>query len=149
VANGKYTIDLPVSIQNIWTYISDIDQWASSIPGYVSHEISNEKQSTWAIKGDLGLMKKTAKLQVDITEWLEPTKVSFTFKSLAEDFVGKGYYEAEVLDDQLTRITGYLEIDPEAKGAMGSMQKSILKKFVPRTAKEMATAVAGQIMQQQ
>jgi carbon monoxide dehydrogenase subunit G len=145
MANSKHTIELPVSIDKIWTYISDIDNWAGTVPGYEHHEILNEKQSTWAIKGDLGIMKKTAKLQVDITEWIEPTKVVFHFKSLAEDFVGSGCYEAMALDDRHTRITGKLDLDPEAKGPMATMQKTVLKKFVPKTTKDITTAVAEQI----
>jgi carbon monoxide dehydrogenase subunit G len=146
MANGKYTIELPVSIKKVWTYINDIDNWAASVPGYEKHEIVNEKQSTWAIKGDLGLMKKTAKLRVDITESIEPTKVAFDFKSLSDDFVGKGHYEAEALDDGHTRITGHLELEPEGtKGPMASMQKTILKKFVPKTTKDITIAVADQI----
>lgn len=146
MANGKHSIELPVSIQDIWNYISDIDQWATTVPGYVSHEIVNDKQSTWAIKGDMGILKKTANLKVEITEWLEPKKVAFQFKSLSNDFVGNGQYEAEALDDSHTRITGHLEIEPEAtKGPMASMQKTVLKKFVPKTTKDITTAVADEI----
>ncbi|MGM0901906.1 MAG: CoxG family protein [Bacillota bacterium] len=146
MANGKHTIELPFSIEKIWNYISDIENWAATVPGYENHEIVNEKQSTWAIKGDLGLMKKTANLQVDITEWIEPTKVVFHFKSLAEDFVGNGRYEAQALDDSHTRITGYLELEPEeTKGPMATMQKTVLKKFVPKTTKDITHAVAEKI----
>ena len=109
MANGKHSIELPISIQEIWNYISDIDKWATTVPGYESHEIVNEKQSTWAIKGDMGILKKTAKLKVEITEWVEP------------------------------------KIEPEAKGPMASMQKTVLKKFVPKTTKDMTTAVVNEV----
>ncbi|WP_203554010.1 SRPBCC family protein [Bacillus sp. B15-48] len=147
MASGKHTMDLQVSIHKMWTYISDINRWAPTIPGYVSHEIVNEKQSKWAIKGDLGLMKKTANLQVDIKQWEEPKKVSFDFKSLSGDFVGNGSYEAVALGDNHTHITGYLVIEPEARGPMAAMQKTILKKFVPNITKEITIAVAEQIVE--
>jgi carbon monoxide dehydrogenase subunit G len=146
MANGKHTIELPVSIEKVWTYIRDIDNWAATVPGYEEHEIVNEKQSTWAIKGDMGILKKTAKLQVEINEWVEPKKVAFQFRSLSEDFVGKGHYEADVIDNNHTRITGYLEIETvSTKGPLATMQKTVLKKFVPKTTKDITTAVANQI----
>ncbi len=146
MANAKHIIELQVPIEKIWAYISEIDNWATSVPGYVSHEILNETQSTWAIKGDMGIIKKTAKIQVEITEWNEPKKVSFTFKSLSGDFAGNGHYKAEAINDNRTRITGYLLIEPEnTKGPLATAQKTVLKKFVPRTTKEMTTAVAEQL----
>ena len=144
---GKHSIELSMSIEEIWAYISDINAWASSVPGYVSHEIMNDKQSEWAIKGDMGILKKTANLQVEITEWTEPCVVAFQFKSISGDFSGSGRYEAEAIADNRTRITGFLEIKPEAtSGPMATMQNKILKKFVPKTTKEMTDAVAGQII---
>jgi hypothetical protein len=44
------------------------------VPGYIEHNILSTTQSTWAFKGDLGFMKKTVKLQMDIKEWNEPSE---------------------------------------------------------------------------
>ncbi len=146
MANAKHLIELPVPIEKIWAFISEIDNWATTVPGYVSHEILNDKQSIWAIKGDMGIIKKTAKIKVEITEWVEPKKVSFTFKSISGDFTGKGHYKAEAIDENRTQVIGYLLIEPEnTKGPLATAQKTVLKKFVPKTTKEMTTAVAQQI----
>jgi len=143
--NGSHTIELPVSIQNIWGFVSDMDKWAPLVPGYIEHQILSERQSTWSFKGDLGFMKKTVKLQIDIKEWIEPTKVTFDLKGLSDNFVGNGYFEAEAIDDNNTKMTGYLDIT--AKGAMGPMINTILKNFVPQTAKELSEAIANKIVE--
>lgn len=147
MANGKHTIEIPQSSQEIWNFISDINKWAPLVPGYIDHEILNDRQSTWFIKGDLGFMKKKVNLKIDITEWIEPTKVTFDLTGLSDDLTGNGYFEAEVIDDNHTRITGYLDI--EAKGAVGpmvTMTNTVLKKFVPQTAKDLTNAVANKIV---
>jgi len=141
--NGIHTIELPVPIDRIWDFVSDMNKWAPLVPGYIEHEILSERQSTWAFKGDLGFMKKTVKLKIDIKEWIEPTKVTFDLSGLSDNFGGNGYFEAEAVNANTTKMTGYLDIT--AKGAMGPMVNSILKSFVPKTAQELTEAIAGKI----
>ncbi len=140
--NGIHTIELPVAIDKIWNF-SDMNKWAPLVPGYIEHEILSDRQSTWAFKGDLGFMKKKVKLKIDIKEWIEPTKVTFDLTGLSDNFGGNGYFEAETVDDNTTKMTGYLDIT--AKGAMGPMVNTILKTFVPKTAQELSEAIANRI----
>lgn len=140
---GTHTVELDVGIEQIWEFVSDMDKWAPLVPGYIEHEIINENQSTWTFKGDIGIMQKTVKLQIDITEWREPTLVTFDLTGLNENFGGNGYFEAEAIDDNKTKMTGNLDIT--AKGMMGPMINTILKNFVPKTAEELTEAVANKI----
>lgn len=140
---GTHTVELDVGIQDIWNFVSDMDRWAPLVPGYIEHEIISENQSTWTFKGDIGIMQKTVKLQIDITEWDEPTTVTFDLTGLNENFAGNGYFEAESISEEKTKMTGHLDIT--AKGMMGPMINAILKNFVPKTAEELTEAVAGQI----
>lgn len=140
---GTHTIELDVGINQIWEFVSDMDKWAPLVPGYIEHEIINENQSTWTFKGDIGIMQKTVKLQIDITEWREPTLVTFDLTGLNENFGGDGYFEAEAIGDDKTKMTGHLDIT--AKGMMGPMINTILKNFVPKTAEELTEAVGNKI----
>jgi len=140
---GTHTVELDVGIEQIWEFVSDMDKWAPLVPGYIEHEIINENQSTWTFKGDIGIMQKTVKLQIDITEWREPTLVTFDLTGLNENFAGNGYFEAEAIDANKTKMTGNLDIT--AKGMMGPMINTILKNFVPKTAEELTNAVAEKI----
>lgn len=143
--NGTHTIELPVPIENIWDLVSDMNKWAPLVPGYIEHEIISDKQSTWKFKGDLGFMKKTVKLQIDIKEWIEPTKVTFDLKGLSDNFTGGGYFIAEKITDASTKMTGHLDIT--AGGMMGAMVNTILKNFVPDTAKELTEAIGAEILE--
>lgn len=142
--SGTHEVVLDLSIDKIWDFVSEMDKWAPLVPGYIEHEIINDKQSTWTFKGDIGIMQKTVKLQVDIKDWIEPTTVTFDLTGLNENFAGNGYFEAEALSDNQTKMTGNLDIT--AKGMMGPMINAILKNFVPDTAKDLTDRIAEEIV---
>ncbi|OCA85910.1 carbon monoxide dehydrogenase [Bacillus sp. FJAT-27225] len=143
MASGVHSVDLEVPIEKVWSFVSSINNWAPLVPGYIEHEIISDKESTWAFKADLGFMKKTVKLKVDITKWEEPNHVTFDLTGLSEKFLGNGYFEAEKLNENSTRMTGCLDII--ARGAKAPMINSILKNSVPQTAEEFTLAVANKI----
>ncbi|WP_368654592.1 CoxG family protein [Ornithinibacillus sp. 4-3] len=143
MSTGTYVTELEAPINEIWDFVSDMDKWAPLVPGYIAHEIINDKQSTWVFKGDIGIIQKTVKLQIDITEWKEPNRISFNLTGLNENFKGNGYFEAEANLDSTTKMTGNLDIT--AKGMMGPLINPILKNFVPKTAQELTKAVANKI----
>ena len=142
---GTHTVELPLNIATIWDFVHDMNNWAPLVPGYIEHEILNDRQSTWVFKGDLGFMKKKVKLQIDIKEWNEPSEVLFDLKGLSDNFNGGGYFKAEVIDEQTTNMSGHLDIT--AAGMMGPMINQILVKFVPQTAEELTTAIAEKILE--
>lgn len=140
---GIHDIELDLPISTIWEFVSVMDKWAPLVPGYISHEIINDRQSTWTFMGDIGIMKKKVSLKIDITEWIEPSTVKFNLTGINENFAGEGYFLAEALGEQRTKMTGSLDI--AAKGVMGPMINSILKTFVPKTTTDLAEAIANRI----
>ena len=141
--HGIHEIELDLPISTIWEFVSDMDKWAPLVPGYISHEIINERQSTWTFLSDIGIMKKKVSLKIDITEWTEPSTVKFNLTGINENFAGEGYFIAEMLGEQRTKMTGCLNIT--AKGVMGPMINTILKTFVPQTTTDLAEAIANRI----
>ncbi|ASK62546.1 carbon monoxide dehydrogenase [Virgibacillus phasianinus] len=141
--NGIYQLELDIPIKNVWFFVSDMNNWAPLVPGYMEHTILNARQSTWDFKGDIGFMQKKVSLQIDITKWQKPTTVTFDLKGLNENFKGDGYFRAEAITSGKTRMTGYMNIN--AKGMMGPMINSFLKSFVPKTTKELTEAVGEKV----
>jgi carbon monoxide dehydrogenase subunit G len=132
------SIDLP--IEKVWSFVKDMDNWAPLIPGYISHKKFNDRLSTWEFYQDIGILKKKISLMVTIREWIPPNKVTFDLKGLNEKFTGNGYFLAESLGANKTKVTGYLEIN--AEGAMGKVVNKILKTSIPKTAQEITSAIA-------
>jgi carbon monoxide dehydrogenase subunit G len=140
---GKHQICLELPIEVIWSFVKDMDNWAPLVPGYIRHEKINDRQSKWEFKEGAGILKKKIRLIITIKEWLEPTKVTFDLKGINENFSGEGYFEAEALDKNTTRMTGYLDI--LAGGAMGPVVNAVLKTSVPKMGEEMTIAIAAKL----
>lgn len=142
---GTHTVELPVNIETVWDFVQDMNKWAPLVPGYIDHKILNERQSTWSFNGDLGFMKKLVNLKVDIKEWKEPTQVTFNLTGISDNFIGGGYFLAEAIDQNRTKMSGHLDIT--AKGMMVSIINQVLASFVPKTATELTNAIAAKIVE--
>ncbi|RNB56866.1 SRPBCC family protein [Brevibacillus gelatini] len=140
---GIHDIELPLPIGTVWKFVSVLENWVPLVPGYISHEVIDERRVTWTFTGDIGIMKKEINLQVDITEWNEPTEVKFTLTGINENFSGEGYFQAEALGEARTKMTGFLDIT--AKGLKAPMVNSILKSHVPQLTTDLAEAVASRM----
>ncbi|GAB3053046.1 hypothetical protein GCM10027286_15650 [Virgibacillus ainsalahensis] len=145
--NAVHQIELDIPIETVWSFVSDINNWAPLMPGYKAHEIIDDRQSRWKLHGDIGVMQKSVYLTVNITEWQEPTKVSFEVSGLQENIKGNGYFTAKALHESKTQMTGSLGI--RAKGMMGHMVNPVLKTFVPRKGKELTEAIAAQMLKRE
>ncbi|MGN7479518.1 CoxG family protein [Solibacillus silvestris] len=142
---GTHSVTVPLNIQTIWKFVQDMNNWAPLVPGYIEHEIINDRESTWAFKGDLGFMKKTVKLKIDITEWNEPSGVIFDLTGISDNFKGGGYFKAEAVNENETIMSGNLDIT--AGGMMGPMINQILVKFVPQTAQDLTDAIVAKVIE--
>jgi len=87
------TAELPVPV--IWDYVREMDNWAPFLRGYQSHEKQSDVDSTWILKGDVGMVTRTVKFQVHIDEWGEPSLVRFSLKGLNEPMEGGGEFRLE------------------------------------------------------
>lgn len=141
--SGIHEIELDVSRSDIWDFISKIHKWAPLVPGYIEHEMINDRQSTWTIKGDFGIVQKTVKLQVDITEWNEPDCVTFNLSGLNEDIIGNGYFKIKYNSNIKTKMIGHLNLS--AKGVVGALINAILNDFVPQMVTELTVAIGNKI----
>lgn len=141
--NGMKEMQVAASVQDVWTFLRDINQWAPLIPGYIEHEAISDQEFTWKFRADLGMMQRNIVMQVDLKEWLENEKVSFDLNGLNESLEGSGYFELAEESADATRLIGYLDI--AGKGMMGSVMNSMMKNYVPQTVGELTEAVARKI----
>jgi len=141
--SGKHQVELQLPITEIWNFVKDMDNWAPLIPNYIYHEKLTDRKSIWEFKSDFGLIKTKMNFLIDIKEWNEPTRVSFELKSKNERFTGKGYFEAQEIQQQKTRLTGFLEV--QANGKLGPTVNSKLETALPQYVEEMAQAISTKL----
>src|SRR5262245_29327758 len=74
-----------------------MDHWAPFLTGYQSHEKQSDTESVWTLKGDVGVLARTLRFRVLVTEWAGPERVGFSLKGLNEPMTGEGAFRIEVL----------------------------------------------------
>ncbi|EGQ26859.1 carbon monoxide dehydrogenase subunit G superfamily protein [Sporosarcina newyorkensis 2681] len=141
--NGMEEIKISAPVDRVWRFLDDMNQWAPLIPGYIEHEVANEKQFTWKFRADLGVIQKNIEMQVDIVERSENSKVAFKLQGLNENLEGNGYFQLKEVDRESTDLTGYL--DMSGKGMMGSVMNSMMKSYVPQTVRDLTVAVGEKL----
>jgi carbon monoxide dehydrogenase subunit G len=95
MAEVEYTTTAKLPIGVIWDFVQEMDHWAPWVAGYQSHEKQSATESVWILKGDVGVLARTVKFQVTVTEWAGPERVSFALKGLNEPMQGSGAFVME------------------------------------------------------
>ena len=86
----EYTTVVNLAPEKVWDFVKDMNNWAPFLTGYQKHEILNETDSIWTLKGDVGVLARTVELKAHITEWNGPERVSFTLAGINELVDGGG-----------------------------------------------------------
>ena len=89
----RYETRMALSVEQIWAFVQDMNNWAPMLTGYQHHEILDDRHSIWTLKGDVGILSRTVKLEVLITEWTAPNRVEFTLTGKNEMVEGGGLFE--------------------------------------------------------
>ena len=50
----EYSTKMALSRALVWDFVKDMNNWAPMLTGYQKHEILDEKDSIWTLKGDVG-----------------------------------------------------------------------------------------------
>jgi carbon monoxide dehydrogenase subunit G len=92
VPEVTYQTVLNLPVETVWDFVKDMDNWAPFVTGYREHEVDTDRHSIWTLKGDVGVLARTVKLDVQITVWDPCERVEFTLKGLNEAVEGGGTF---------------------------------------------------------
>jgi len=135
-----YTTTMAAPRAAVWEFVRDMNNWAPLTRGYQAHEIVNDRESIWTVKGDLGPISRITKFQVTITEWIEGERVAFTVKGLNEPISGQGSISIADGDGaSSTAIQGHATI--EMGGTLGPIVNHLIVPFVEEGADELVTKI--------
>lgn len=142
----SYTTTIDVPRADVWEFVRDMNNWAPFTKGYQSHEIINEQESVWTIKGELGPISRTTKFRIVITEWVEGERVGFTFTGLNEPISGAGAIQLKDRPDNTgTDIIG--EADIRFGGTLGPIVNQFIGPFVRAGADDLVTKIVAAVCQ--
>ena len=140
----SYTTTIDVARGDVWRFVRDMNNWAPLAKGYQSHEIINDRESIWTVKGDLGFISRITKFHVRITEWVEEQRVAFTVEGLNEPIKGQGAIELKDASDKVgTDIRG--EATLNFGGPMGPIVNRFIGPWVQSGADELVTKIVAAV----
>lgn len=105
----EYTTTMRLSREVIWDFVKDMNNWAPFLTGYQKHEILDETDSVWTLKGDVGILSRVVKLRAHITEWVAPDRIAFTLTGLNEKVDGGGVL---IMEDAAASATAEVAAPP-------------------------------------
>jgi len=85
-----YTTEMRLPLATVWAFVSDMNNWAPFLTGYQKHEVIDDTDSLWTLRGEVGILSRVVELRAHVTEWVEPRKVSFTLTGINEVVDGGG-----------------------------------------------------------
>ena len=135
-----YTATIQVERTAVWQFVKDLNNWAPLAKGYQSHEIVNDNESIWTVKGDIGPISRVTKFNIHITEWLENEGVTFVMKGLNEPINGQGAIRLVDDPDGGTEIRANAEI--QVGGALGPVVNHLIVPWIGAGADELVTKIA-------
>ncbi|MEK3937416.1 SRPBCC family protein [Sporosarcina sp. FSL W7-1349] len=144
MALASHSVIIPTSVEHVWNYVSHIENWATLVPAYKEHEQVNEHLSVWTFEGNFKGLKKTVKMELDITEFQEPSTIRFELKGLTDNFTGSGTFTAEETAGETT-MTGTLEVN--AGGLTGAVLTPVIKMVLPKVTTRLTEKIARQVKQ--
>lgn len=147
MVKGIHSVELDTPISTIWDFVSDMNNWAPLVPGYVDHQMIDDRNSIWKVHGDIGVMERTVTLKIQIIEWNAPNSIVFQLATRNNTCRGEGYFEAEAISDSKTKMKGSLDLS--VKGMIGTMVNPVMKSVLPKVGKDFTEKVATKIMERE
>lgn len=142
MAIASHSVIIPASVEKVWNYVSQIENWATLVPAYKEHEQIDEQKSIWTFEGNLKGFKKTVKMELTITEFQEPSIIRFELNGITDNFTGSGKFTAEETAGE-TSMTGTIEVN--AGGLTGAMLSPVIKMVLPKVTSRLTEKIARQI----
>lgn len=142
MAIASHTVSLEASVQDVWAYVSEIENWATMVPAYKEHEKIDDQKSVWTFEGNFKGLKKTVQMELNITEFQEPSIIRFEIEGLTDKFTGSGKFTAEETAGK-TEMTGTIEVN--AGGLSGAVLSPVIKMVLPKVTTRLTEKIARQI----
>ena len=143
MAIASHSVNIPASVDNVWNYVSQIENWATMVPAYKEHEQLDEQTSVWTFEGNFKGFTKTVKMELTITEFHEPSMIRFELNGITDNFTGSGEFTAEETTAGETTMIGTVEVN--AGGLTGAVLSPVIKMVLPKVTTRLTEKIARQI----
>ena len=140
-----YHTTVEISLDVMWDFVKEINNWAPLVKGYQSHEEIDDKESIWVVRGDFGPFSRVTKFHNTITEWNEGQGVAFELKGMNEPLTGYGKVQL-ASDDGGDNTRIFSELGFEAGGALGPLINRLIKPLVQGMAEDLVEKIIAALL---
>jgi carbon monoxide dehydrogenase subunit G len=127
-----FTVDAPA--QESWEYLTDMENFASHLPGFEEFEEEDAVTSYWTIKVDLSMFTKELTFEVQVLEEEYP-RAAFTLEPVNQPATGSGAVTFDTPEEQGgTAMT--LQVESEAEGRMAPFLNKVIDKALHKVSEE-------------
>lgn len=118
-----FRIDAPAD--ETWEYLTEMENFASHLPGFVEYEQEDETTSFWTVKIDLAMFSKELTFEVNVHEEEYPV-AAFTLDPMDQPADGEGSVEFDAVGESTTEVD--LHVKSEASGRMSPFLNKVIGK---------------------
>lgn len=147
MVNGMHHVQLNLPLPIVWSYVRDMDNWVSLLPGYEDHVWHNDKQSTWMLQGEFGGLQKVVYVDVEMTLNEQLHEITFHIAVQNMQVTGGGSIRVQEGSVGESNMTGSLHAT--AKGWMAPMLHAFLKPRLPKLTNHLTIAMANKLNKKQ
>ncbi|WP_155594097.1 SRPBCC domain-containing protein [Lysinibacillus cavernae] len=145
MATGYYGKDISIQKEKLEEFIQNREQWAVLIPGYLHHELLNEKDMIWVFQGDFGIIQKAVKVELKVKKSTSH-QVIFDLEGLSDPIDGDGSFEIKQNQDGSIQLIGNLTM--KASGFLSAMMNPVLNNFVPPLVEQLVEEMAVKVVKE-
>jgi carbon monoxide dehydrogenase subunit G len=131
VAEHQHQIETNLAPETIWEFVREMDHWAPLLTGYQKHEKQSDTESIWTLKGDVGVLARTLRFRVLVTEWAGPERVTFALKGMNEPMAGEGAFSIQSIGGSAP-VTGALPASSPRSTGLAGLWERIVRFFFRR-----------------
>ncbi len=125
MAEVLYSTTARLPIETIWEFVQEMDNWATFVAGYQSHEKQSERDSLWILKGDVGVLARVVRFAVHVDEWSGPSRVTFSLTGVNEPMQGSGTFLLERYEETGSALAPA----PPRSGVLGRFLEALARFF--------------------
>jgi carbon monoxide dehydrogenase subunit G len=131
--SAQRSIDVRSSADEVWRFVEKIGNWASQMPGYVSHEELGRDDSIWTLNVQMGPFSRSIVIEVKVLQWRLNEAVDFTLTAPYEPFHGTGSF---FLYPRHNETAIKLELQAEVTGSMSKILTGMAAPVLEKIADE-------------
>jgi carbon monoxide dehydrogenase subunit G len=135
--HGRKVFEVPVPIEQAWSFLSDMEHVGSCVPGCQEVRSIDDRRSIWRVRAEMGPLSRVLKMEAQTIDFDPPSHGSFVAKG--SNLETRGTIDLKAIDTGRTEVTYNIEADAQGLGAV------LVNAAIAHTIQQQAEDFAGNV----